>query len=357
MAQPIRMPPLAETTDEVRIVGWLKAEGDKVRAGEPLLEVETDKATLEVEAAAGGSLLRILHGAGSTVSVGAVVGWIGEPGEEPPAPPDQAPVAARAAASPAVRRLAHEHGIDLSRVRGSGPGGRIEKADVEALIERAETVGAPVSRHRRALARRLARSTAVPQFSLAVTVDMTRAAERLEREQGFTYTHLLLRAIAASQRSHPALNRVWVEDGGPCLRPLQRADVGLAVVDEDDEQLLVVTVPEPDRLEPAELVGHVERAVAEARASRVSARYRQPAAVTLSNLGGVGVERFTAIVDPDQTAIVAAGAVALRPGVVEGAVRPVLQLELTLTADHRVVDGVAAGRFIAAVRTHLETDP
>ena len=339
------MPPLGQTSDELRIVAWRKREGDAVAVGEPLLEVETDKATLEVEAAVAGTLLRIVHGEGQTVQSGAVIAYVGEPGEEAAA---EAP--AKVEAAPAVRRLAQEHGIELARVRGSGPGGRVERADVLALVEE-DGSGELVSRHRRSLATRLRRSAAIPQFTVGVTVDMTAAAALVEREQGVTYTHVLLQAIARALRAHPDLNRLWVEEG-PRLRPLERADVGLAVAGE--ETLLVVTIPEPDRLPLPELAREAERAAAEARAGRTSERYRGPAAVTLSNLGMAGIDRFTAVIDPDQTAILAAGRVAERPAVVDGSLQAVQQLELALTVDHRVADGLAAGAFLAAIRAGLE---
>ena len=373
MAHAVRMPPLGETTDELRILEWLKAEGDDIALGEPLLAVETDKTTLEVEATAAGTLLRILRRAGESVRVGTVIAYVGDQREDAPeqtAAQEAAPKAAggdvppmppshreRVAASPAVRRLAQDMGVDLSEVRGSGPGGRVEKNDVMEMAGSPAADGDSVTPHRQALARRLGRSALIPQFNIGATVDMTQGAALLERERaaaapGFGYTHLLLRALAVALRACPEANRLWV-DQGPRIRRLERTDVGLAVAGE--ETLLVVTIPEPDRLSSAELVEHTERATAEARAGRVSERHSAPAAVTLSNLGMVGVDRFAAIVDPDQTGILAAGAVAERPGVVGGEVRPVLQLELTLTVDHRVLDGHAAGRFLAAIRQELET--
>ncbi|MDH4103032.1 MAG: E3 binding domain-containing protein [Thermoleophilia bacterium] len=150
MAHAVRMPPLGETTDELRIVEWLKAAGDAVALGEPLFEVETDKVTLAVEATVGGTLLEIVHGEDETVRVGTVVAYVGEPGEEVQAQvpaqelarevvaggePTLMPQHARVTASPAVRRLARDLGVDLSRIRGSGPGGRIEREDVMGLTE------------------------------------------------------------------------------------------------------------------------------------------------------------------------------------------------------------------------------
>jgi len=350
MPRPVRMPPLGATSNELRILQWLKEVGSTVEQGEPLLEVETDKATLEVEAAVSGTLLAVLHGAGETVAVGEVLGFVGAPGEEVPAvePP------AKRQAVPVARKLAQEHGIDLASVRGSGPGGRIEKQDVLALVDTA--AGTELSRHRRALADRLTRSVqTIPQFSAAVDVDMSSAAAHLERARaaglaGATYTHLLLRATAHALREHPGLNRVWVSDG-PRLRALERADVGLAVA--GDETLLVQTISEPDAVELPALVELTERAQRLAQEGKVTGG---PVAITVSNLGMLGVDRFSAIVDPDQTAILAVGAVTERVSAGGGEVRIGPWVELTLTVDHRVVDGVLAARFLAAIRSTLGSD-
>jgi pyruvate dehydrogenase E2 component (dihydrolipoamide acetyltransferase) len=347
MPRPVRMPPLGATSNELRILQWLKEVGSTVEQGELLLEVETDKATLEVEAAVSGTLLAVLHGAGETVAVGEVLAFVGSPGEEVP----QETVKRQAV--PVARKLAHEHGIDLTSVRGSGPGGRIEKQDVLALIE--TDTGTELSPHRRTLAERLTRSVqTIPQFSAAVDVDMHGAAAQLEQARaagvaGVTYTHLLLRATAQSLREHPELNRVWVTDG-PRLHELERADVGLAVAGEDT--LLVQTIPEPDAVGLSALVELTERAERLAREGKVTGG---PVAITVSNLGMLGVDRFSAIVDPDQTAILAVGAVTERVAATDGEVRIGPWVELTLTVDHRVVDGVLAARFLAALRATLES--
>jgi pyruvate dehydrogenase E2 component (dihydrolipoyllysine-residue acetyltransferase) len=331
---PVKMPPLGQTSDELRIVAWRKREGDAVAVGEPLLEVETDKATLEVEAALAGTVLRIVYGEGQTVQSGTVIAYVGEPGEEIA---DDAP--AKVQAAPAVRRLAQEYGVDLAQVRGSGPGGRVERADVLALAGDTDT-DELVSPHRRALAARLVRSAAIPQFTVGATVDMTAALPLIEGT--VTVTHVLLQAIARSLREHPEMNRLWIDEG-PRLRRLERADVGLAVA--GDDTLLVVTIPEPDLLSLPQLAREAGRAALAARDGVVPAENRGPSAITLSNLGMAGVDRFTALIDPDQTAILAAGRIVERP-------RP--QLELNLTVDHRVVDGFAAGKFLDAIRAELE---
>ena len=357
MARPVRMPPLGATSDELQIVQWLKEVGAVVEQGEPLLEVETDKATLEVEAAVAGTLLAVLHGAGETVPVGEVIAYVGAPGDDVPVAEPSAPAAAKRQAVPTARRLAQEHDIDLASVHGSGPGGRIEKQDVLALIDVASAAEGELelSRHRRAVAERLTRSVqTIPQFSVAVDVDMRSAAAQLAQARadglaGLTYTHLLLRATAGALREHPALNRLWVSEG-PRLRQLERVDVGLAVAGEDT--LLVPTIAEPDLAELSALVDVTAAAERLAREGKVTGG---AAAITLSNLGMFGVDRFSAIVDPDQTAILAVGAVTERVSAAAGEVRVGPWVELTLTVDHRVVDGVLAARFLTAIRARLES--
>jgi pyruvate dehydrogenase E2 component (dihydrolipoamide acetyltransferase) len=366
------MPALGQTSDEIRITAWLKTPGDDVAEGEPLLEVETDKATLEVEASSSGVLIAIVHDAGTIVTAGDLIGWIGELGEEIPAgegspagalsamavehrervePAASTSPTGRALAAPAVRALAREHGLDINRIKGSGPVGRVDREDVLAAIAQVAPDGEPVPAHRQAIATRLTRATAVPQFSLATTVDLTRALSDLEESAGGTVTHLLLQAVASALRRHPDLNRIWVDDG-PRLRTIEPIRVGLAVAAE--ERLVVPTVAEPD-LEPlAALVKRVRSLVSDARAGRIAAEHTGPAAVTVSNLGMFGVDWFQAIVDPDQSAVLAAGAINRRPVVTDDGFAAVSQIELVLSVDHRVADGATAARFMQTLKAELE---
>jgi pyruvate dehydrogenase E2 component (dihydrolipoamide acetyltransferase) len=379
MATPVRMPALAQTSDELRLTAWLKAEGDQVTEGEPLFEAETDKAELEVEATTSGTLLRCLARPGDEVSAGTVVAWIGQPGEDvPPAMPEAlgkpgaaavagpspasasvapADPAARRPATPAARTLARERGIDLAQLTGSGPGGRIERSDVLAASESAVPAHAdggtasPVPPHRRAIAARLSRAAAVPQFTVCRTVDARPALARATGHDGVTLTHVLLQALAAALRATPPVNRVWLDDG-PRFLQLTHCHVGLAIA--ADDNLLVATIPEPDRLALEELAATTRRAADEGRRGRLSAVFTAPAAMTLSNLGMFGIDRFEAIVDPDQTAILAVGRAVERPAVTADGIAAVPQLDLALTVDHRTVDGAAAARFLAEVCAELE---
>ena len=342
------MPALGQTSDELVLLAWLKNAGEPVSEGEPLLEVETDKATLEVEAAVSGTLLATLCEPGQTVLAGTVVGWIGDPGEQIP---DDQPPSRKVLATPAARTLARERGVDLAGLTGSGPEGRIERRDVLAGSDRAEQPVDGVSANRQAIARRLVRSTGIPQFSVSRTIDVRRALERAATVPDATLSHLLLQAVAAGLRAVPGLNRVWVEDG-PRLRRIEGAPVGLAIA--TDDNLVVATFPDPDLSSLADLAATTRRVVGEARAGRLVAGFSGPAAVTVSNLGMFGIDRFEAIVDPDQTAILAAGRVVERPAVTAGGIVAVAQLDLTLTVDHRTVDGAEAARFLAAVCAALE---
>src|SRR3984885_10157609 len=321
MPTPIRMPALAQTSDELRLTVWLKAEGDQVTEGEPLFEAETDKTELEIEATASGTLLRCLAGPGETVSTGTVVAWIGQPGEDIP----QAGSSPRLPATPAARALARERGIDLAQVTGSGPGGRIERRDVLAALDSASPRRADdgttevVPPHRRAIAARLSRAAAVPQFTVSRTVDARAALARAAGLDRVTLTHVLLQAAAAALRAAPQVNRVWLEDG-PRFRLLPHCHVGLAIA--ADDNLLVATIPEPDRLGLEELAATTRRAGGGGRRGRLPAAFTAPAAVTLSNLGMFGVDRVEAIVDPDQTAILAAGRVVERPARPAGGLPP-----------------------------------
>jgi pyruvate dehydrogenase E2 component (dihydrolipoamide acetyltransferase) len=380
------MPALAQTSDELRLIAWLKAEGDEVTEGEPLFEAESDKATHEVEATVSGILLRVLCKPDEEIEVGTVLAWVGELGDEipeleAPAPkpnatgsPEALPPpttetavettqatgqqehAGRVLATPAARTLAREHALDLARVRGSGPGGRIERRDVLVAISDGEdptgdSRGEPVPAPRQAIAQRLIRATRVPQFSVEKTIDARQALQRVAATEGATLTHLLLREMAIALEQFPQLNRVWVEDG-PRFSQLQQVNVGLAIASEDT--LIVASIPEPHRLSLEELAQTTRRAVAQGRAGRLAGAFSAPATVTLSNLGMFGIDRFQAIVDPDQTAILAVGQIVERPAVTDEGIIAVAQLALTLTVDHRTVDGAEAARFLAALCAQLE---
>jgi pyruvate dehydrogenase E2 component (dihydrolipoamide acetyltransferase) len=403
MATPVRMPALGQTSDQLRLIAWLKAEGDTLQEGEPLFEAESDKAVHEVEASCDGTLLRILGEIDQMIPVGTVIAWLGEPGEPIPdvapvyvkagalsspaaasatatvvAVPAGASAAAGAAggpvpATPVARRMAREHGVELKTVIGTGPNGRIESRDVLAAAVDAsgeaaggsagESAGAPtapgpagsldepVPSHRHVIAQRLVRSTAVPHFSVSRTIDARVAMARVAEAQGATLTHVILQAMSAALDDFPRVNRVWLEQG-PSFRQFTQANVGLAIA--SDERLVVATIPEAHRCALEELALTVRETVRQGREGRLSAEASVTAPISLSNLGMYGVDHFEAIVDPDQTAILAVGRVVERPAAIDGEVVVIPQLALTLTVDHRTVDGAEAGSYLAAICDHLE---
>jgi pyruvate dehydrogenase E2 component (dihydrolipoamide acetyltransferase) len=379
MAHQLRMPSLGQTTDELRIIAWLKAEGDAVALGEPILEVETDKAVLQVESSFAGTLLKSLRHVDEVVLAGEPVAWIGQPGEvvdgSTPAQPTT-PLAAASStpaaskgneqmlATPVARKLAKDHGIDIATVRGSGPGGRIEKKDVEALINAtAPNADEPsegevaVPRHRQIIAQRLTRSVqTIPQITLNATVDMRAAqafisAQRNGGNAGVKITHLLLHAVSRALRAQPHMNRLWRSEG-PVYRQLLRANVSLAVASEDN--LIVATIPEPDQLDLARLVRVADEAIARARQGALTQGDLAPAAITISNLGMFRIDSFDAIIDPDQSMILAVGQISDQVVAINGGIHIVPQMALSLTVDHRVADGAAAAQFINAIRDDLE---
>jgi pyruvate dehydrogenase E2 component (dihydrolipoyllysine-residue acetyltransferase) len=407
MPQEVRMPALGQTSDELRIIAWLKREGEHVTMGEPLLEVETDKATLIVESAFTGALQKIERQARETVEAGTVIAYLltaEEAGASNGAQTNAVGMGDEAhtegtsvrrhnvsvLASPVARRLAREHVIEIASVRGSGPDGRIERRDVEALIgaatavaehaqvspimtpaktapaaEHAQPVQPPaeaqdrdVPRHRQVIAQRLTRSVQmIPQIALMATADMTRARAWLDTQRasgigGLTYTHLILRAVARALRAHPNVNTLWRAEG-PWLRTLPQAHVGLAIAGEDT--LLVATIAEADQQELPHLIQSVTEATARGRAGALTQADLAPAAITVSNLGMHRINAFVAIVDPYQTAILAVGQVAEQAVARNGALYAIPQVTLTLTVDHRVADGVAAAKFLETICESLES--
>jgi pyruvate dehydrogenase E2 component (dihydrolipoamide acetyltransferase) len=371
------------------VVRWLKAEGDAVARGEPLYELDTEKVTQEVEADAGGTLLRILVQAGEA-PVGTTLAWIGAPGEEvavsvAAAPETASEVAApvrvpvpvvaavqaqtgngRLKASPLARRIARERGIDIAQLSGTGPDGRIVAEDVERAAAPG-SVAAPapageverleVTSVRRTIARRLTEAWTVPVFQLTVSADMTRAGELVARhreanpEVRLTVTDLLTKVCARALLRHPAVNAQWTDEA---ILRFPTADIGIATA--TPAGLYVPVIRSAERLTLAELAAARADLVERARAGRLKTEDLEGGTFTISNLGmpQYGIEQFVAVLNPPQAAILAVGAT--RDAVVarDGELEIVLLVTLTATFDHRAVDGADAADFLASVRTFLE---
>jgi pyruvate dehydrogenase E2 component (dihydrolipoamide acetyltransferase) len=376
--------------DEGRIVAWHKREGDPVAAGEILFEVETDKATMEVESPAAGTLRRILFPADATAPVATVIALISDTVDEdllvdgaplasqPPKPrlrdgdpPDSGgllvspgPSAAlplagpsesdRVRSSPAARKRAQELGVDISTISGTGPGGRVTLDDVEAASRTSPAAPAlekrePLSRMRRAIGERMTRAVREqPQFSISRDVDMT-AANELRKGAGASYTDVIVAACAKALPDHPRL-RSRIEDDA--LVTSDRVHIGLAVA--LDDGLIVPVLRDADGKDLRQLAREREDLERAARAGKLHAEALTGGVFTVSNLGTLGVDRFTAIVNPPEAAILAVGRVSDRVAAREGApaVRPMATL--TLSVDHRVADGATAARYLAAVADRLE---
>jgi pyruvate dehydrogenase E2 component (dihydrolipoamide acetyltransferase) len=341
---------LGLTMSEGTILHWLRKEGEAVRQGEPLLEVETDKVTLEVEAPASGVLLKILALPGQAVPVGEVVGFVGEPSErmadEPAAPPP------RASISPRARRLAEQHGIDWRQIGGSGAAGQVTEEDIRARLAQpaaADALRKPLSRTRQIIAERLSRSQRERvHIYLTISADMT-GARRLHAA-GFPYDALFLKALAIALTEFPVLNSTLVEVQ---VQPHASVDIGFALA-VDDETLVAPVVRSVERKALDQIAAERRALVAKARARQLTPDEMTGGTFTLSNLGMYGVEQFTAIINPPQTGILAVGAIMDEVRVVNDAVVSVPVVRLTLGVDHRLVDGALAAKFLSRLKGLLE---
>lgn len=428
MIKRVVLPKLGLTATEGRIVEWFHPEGSKVVKGEPLFVVETEKANVEIECPADGVLLRALPVGCQAIPIGRVIGFIATEGEdsvpedlledsalgvdvsrasadpvrEPVAPvPDvrtsQSLVDQEIKASPLARKLAAEQGLDLSRIAGTGPGGRITKEDVLAAAQagsgnppvatgtgpNALSGAAPVglggseamtssreagvlsgqlvepSRFKRVSAQRLALSfQTVPHFYLNYEVDAGSLLElrekllpAIESRNGrrLTITDMLVKAVARALKSHPLLNASFEE---PMIRTYDQVNIAVAV--DTPNGLAVPVVREADRKSLADLSEDISELGERAKALRLKAEDVSGATFTVSNLGMFGVESFSAIINPPQAGILAVGAIARRPVAVGDtvAIRPVMSM--TLSADHRVVDGAEGARFMKHLKVLIE---
>ncbi len=412
MAHPILMPKPGQMTEECVLTLWRKEVGEPVHRGDVLFEIETDKSSMEVETFDEGVLLAKVVADGETAPVNAVCGWIGEAGEAVPEVPAPAPAPAdtgrRMKLSPRASRLAASAGIDPLTVAGSGPGGRIVERDVQAAIDARSAVPSavtapspitaptltgvpspitapspagvpgggvtparvpapiavprvdgeeeprPLSRMRRTIAARLTSSwQTTPHFTVTVAVDITRVlALRAElREQGvtLTVTDFVLSATAQTLAEFPDVNS---RTDGELLFPRRRVHLGVAV--SVPAGLLVPVVRDADRLPIVQLHDRVAALAAAAREGSIAPDDLAGSTFTVSNLGMYGVEEFSAIINPGEAAILAVSSAVATPVAVDGGIGIRQVMKLTLSADHRIVDGEMGARFLNALRRRLE---
>ncbi len=396
MAHSIVMPALEMAQETGKLLSWRKKEGDAIAKGEPLLDVETDKAVVEIEAPADGILAGIKAHAGAVIPVGQTIAWIVNPGEKPPEEEvstasgrrmDSAPAAATAAAanvssaavahapaanvrvSPKARRLAREHGVELSRVRGSGGDGEILAEDILAFVAAggsadggaaAALIGNPQAEARatqtlsqvaRLMAERTTQSwTSAPHFFVTREVDagaLLASREKfgpgIEKERGvkLSHTDLLVAAVTRALEKHPIVNASWTA-GGIQLHP--EINIGIAMAVEDG--VVAAAIPGANRKTLGEIAVMRRDLTERARAGKLRPADITGATFTISNLGMYKVDAFTAILVAPQAAILAVGAIADRVVPVDGkpGIRPMMTL--TLSCDHRVLDGARAAQFL-----------
>ena len=425
MATKVIMPKLSPTMEEGQISRWLKKEGDKVSMGEPLAEIDTDKATMEMQALANGVLRKILIGEGQSAPLGQTIAIIGEANEdiaslvseapaaaapkqeekkeepaqkqEQPAPPQpQAKAAAATAAQPArvdngrptdsgrmivsplAARMAAEAGIDLRSLQGSGPGGRIIKRDIEAAISqpkatpqtfpravetgRFQQAGAspyhdePASEIRKVIAKRLVTSLGpVPHFFLTTEIEMDRAAEMrkginaLDPELKISVNDIIIKVAAAALIQHPAVNASFQEK---IVRYYERADVGVAVAIEDG--LITPVIRSADQKSLSEIAAEVRELAERARSRRLKPEEYTGATFSVSNLGMFGIDEFTAVINPPEGAILAIGAMTQKPVVRDNEIVVRQMMRVTMSCDHRVIDGATGAKFLQTFKKILE---
>jgi pyruvate dehydrogenase E2 component (dihydrolipoamide acetyltransferase) len=416
VATEVVMPKLGADMQEGKIVRWLKKEGDRVKKGEIIAEVETDKADIEMEAYASGVVRKILASEGQVAPVGTVIAVIAEEGEdvsgvlagkapvaapaptrpaapraEAPAPAEPRAPAERVKASPLARRLARERGVDVRLLRGSGPGGRVVRADIEraaapaapaaaaaaprpavaaapvpaapavavpAAVAAAAAAGeaVPLTPIRRAIATRMVQSKApVPHFYLTLDADMTRAQELRaslnahDETLKLTVTDILLKACALTLPKHPYVNASFAGDK---IQFHREVHVGIAVA--LDDGLITPVLRDVHRRALTQIAREARDLAERARNRKLKADELSGGTFTISNLGMFGIEEFSAIIVPPEAAILAVGAIQDAPVAEEGRVVIRPRLRLTLSCDHRVVDGATGARFLADLKKLLE---
>ncbi|HYL54448.1 MAG TPA: dihydrolipoamide acetyltransferase family protein [Gemmatimonadales bacterium] len=414
MATNVYMEALSPTMEEGRVVKWHKAEGDAVKTGDTLAEVETDKAVMDLIARADGVLRQVSVAEGQTVPVGKIVAVILGPGETSAPAPASAPSprpavaattgsgergavpsqatpadATRVKASPLARRMARDAGVDLKLVTGTGPGGRVTKRDIETTgrgergevrpapqppaLQRSEPLPSPLSpagggggaayedvpltQIRKTIAKRLVTSLGpIPHFFLTTEVDMERAADArdaLNRQLGdqgkISYNDVIIKATALALVKHRACN-AWFQDDH--IRYWNEVHLGMAVAVEDG--LITPVIRNADRKSLIE-IGREARELAEkARSRRLQPTEYTGSTFSVSNLGMFEIDQFTAVINPPEAGILAIGAVTQKPVVVGGQLAPGRRMRITMSCDHRVIDGATGAAFLKTLKQMLE---
>ena len=387
MAVEVVMPKFGLTMTEGTIQQWFKSEGDAIKAGEALFEVETEKVLYEVEAPADGTVAKLLYAIEAVVGVGLPVAIIAEAGEEVAevaaryaaaaaapvaAPSEPAPVVAsvappaaeekrgRVPVTPAARKLAKEHDIDLSGVTGTGPRGRVTREDVQKIIDSggraappptatptaAEDI--PLRGMRKVIAERMHQSLqGSAQLTISTEVDVTQLIDQrqeVRQEFNVTYTDFIVQACAHALRQHPRMNTSLE---GNVIHMHNDIHVGLAVA--LDEGLIVPVVRDADKKSLKDIAAEAKTLAEKARASQLKLEEVSGGTFTVSNLGMYGVDAFTPIINAPQSGILGVGRIVEKPVIYRGEITKRSMMVLSLTFDHRVIDGAPAGAFLQTV--------
>lgn len=411
MAEVVKMPKLSDTMTEGTVAVWHKKVGDKVKSGELLAEIETDKATMEFESFQDGVLLHIGVETGKTAPVDAILAILGKEGEDISAllaaekaggsnakeavkeekkevvletsAVQSVPVESRAAAiteelhagrikaSPLAKKIAEDKGIDISRVHGTGDSGRIVKRDVENYVPTSSGVAAiapafipagteryteeDISQMRKTIARRLAESKfTAPHFYLTIEVDMdnaisTRKSINNAGDVKISFNDMVVKAVAMALRKHPKVNSSW---RGDVIRYNEHVHIGVAVA--VDEGLLVPVIRFANEKGLAQIGAEVKVFAEKAKAKKLQPSDWEGNTFTISNLGMFGIDEFTAIINPPDACILAVGAIKPTPVVKDGQVIPGNIMKLTMSCDHRTVDGATGAAFMQTLKSYLE---
>jgi len=404
MAEIVRMPKMSDTMTEGVVAKWHKKVGDKIKSGELVAEIETDKATMEFESFQEGVLLYIGVQEGKSAPVDGILAILGKEGEDykallekesAPAPAAPAPAAAapasapvvkapaaapvtasapatdsRVKASPLAKKLAGDKGIDLTRIIGSGDGGRVVKRDVEwfkpgafvaapsmmpGAVTKESFEEIPVSQMRKTIARRLSESKfTAPHFYLTMEIDMDRCADARESINAvagtkISFNDFVIKAAAAALRQHPKVNSSWLDDR---IRINHHINIGVAVAVE--EGLLVPVVRFADSKTLSQINAEVKEYAQKAKDKKLQPSDWEGNTFTISNLGMFGIDEFTAIINPPDACILAVGGIKETPAIKNGKITRSSVMKVTLSCDHRVVDGVTGAKFLQTLKGFLE---
>lgn len=383
MPETITMPKLGLTMTHGMVARWLKKEGDQVGIGEPIAEIETDKITNEVESTAEGYVLKLLVEEGADVEITAPICIVGGKGEQYSLPGAGAAVQSAAEnlefrISPAAKRLAQENGVEAASLRGTGPEGRITKEDVQAELDRRNTGSSgsaqaalasaeeaagdmriPLSGARKVIAQRLSQSKReIPHTYFKISVDATEIMKlknglsgRIQSSSGkkLSLNDIIVKAVASALREMPEINCTMEQDA-----IVRHASVNIGVAVSLENGLMVPVIRNADRKTLAVINEESAQLIEKARSGKLTQADVSGGTFTISNLGAYGIDEFTAIINPPEVAILAVGAAKETPCAVNGEVVIKPLMSLTLSVDHRAIDGAAAARFLKMVKESLE---